>query len=250
MTDSHVHVGWYVDRYHAPDVVTVALRDAGIDTIAVSSTSTCADEYEFVISEMMWLQEEWGTNIFPLFWITPKMLESGAIDQMLNSGIHWRGVKMHWQANPDFYYSASLLDDVMNNSRLDSLPMLLHTGGFPECHASVFDDLLGNYPSRTFILAHGRPLDETVELLGKHSNAYVDTAFMEIPDIVSLVHKGFAEKILWGSDCPINEHFYPALSSEEYLKSRLLELRRCVPDVAFREITETNYNSIFFKTKT
>ena len=36
MIDSHVHVGWFVDRYHAPDEITIALREVGIDTIAVS----------------------------------------------------------------------------------------------------------------------------------------------------------------------------------------------------------------------
>lgn len=245
MTDSHVHVGWYVDRYHAPDVVTVALRDAGIDTIAVSSTSTCADEYEFVISEMLWLQEEWGENIFPLFWITPSMLNSGSVDMLWDASVKWKGLKLHWHANPEFYHDSSLLKQVMEDNRFAGLPILLHTGEFPECHASVFESTLTKYPERTFILAHGRPIGETEKLIGLYQNAYVDTAFMPVNDIAGLVKQGLSDKILWGSDCPINEHVYSQFATSEYLKRSLKELGERVSESDFKKITDTNFKRVY-----
>lgn len=245
MTDSHVHVGWYVDCYHAPDVVTVALRDAGIDTIAVSSTSTCADEYEFVISEMLWLQEEWGENVFPLFWITPGMLNSGCVDVLWDANIRWKGLKLHWHANPEFYHDSSLLKQVMEDNRFAGLPILLHTGEFPECHASVFESILTKYPERTFILAHGRPIGETEKLIGSHQNAYVDTAFMPVEDIVGLVRQGLSDKILWGSDCPINEHVYPQFATSEYLKRSLKALGEMVSESDFKKIADINFKRVY-----
>ena len=52
MIDNHVHVGWYTDGYHSPKEVWQAELDAGIDEIAVSSTSTCAELYKLVVREM------------------------------------------------------------------------------------------------------------------------------------------------------------------------------------------------------
>lgn len=245
MTDSHVHLGWYVDRYHALDVVTVALRDAGIDTIAVSSTSTCAEEYEFVISEMLWLQEEWGENVFPLFWITPGMLNSGCVDILWDADIKWKGLKMHWHANPEFYHDPSLMKQLMKDNRFAELPILLHTGEFPVCHAAVFEQNLTNYPERTFILAHGRPIGETEKLIEAYQNAYVDTAFMAVNDIVRLVNQGLSDKILWGSDCPINEHVYPQFVTSEYLKQSLKALSEQVSEGDFIKITDTNFKKVY-----
>lgn len=244
MTDSHIHVGWFIDRYHAPDVVTMVLREAGVSMIAVSSTSTCAYEYECVISEMLWLQEEWGDFVFPLLWVVPDMLQSDSLTMLLSSGVKWRGIKMHWQSTPDFYYKMSLAQTVINDTRFSG-PIILHTGEFPECHASVFNELIKNNPLRNFILAHGRPLDETLNLLTTYPNAYVDTAFMKCQDIVNLVNRGLTNRILWGSDCPINEHFHPSEDSGEYLKSRIFELKKEVSDKVFNQITEENFKTVF-----
>ncbi len=220
MTDAHVHIGWFVDRYHSPDDVTVMLRNAGVDTIAVSSTSTCAEEYDLVIHEMSWLQEEWADNCYPFLWVTPKMIETNALDKMLDSGVNWQGIKMHWQSHPQFFYDESLVDRVIKDSRLSHLPVLLHTGLFPECHAAVFDRLIRMNPDRQFILAHGRPNDESLALLSKYHNTFVDTAFMEVSDIASYVKSGLDKRILFGSDCPITEHFGHK-DTTEYLKSRI-----------------------------
>lgn len=245
MIDSHVHVGWFVDRYHAPDEITIALREVGIDTIAVSSTSTCAEEYDYVINEMLWFQEEWGEHVFPFLWITPQMIRTEGINKLLSAGIKWRGLKMHWQANPEFCYNSRLLHQVMAHVDLLNLPILLHTGEFPECHASVFESLLEQFHSRTFILAHGRPLNETEKLLEKFRNIYVDTAFMPIENVLYLIKKGLSTKILWGSDCPINEHFYPKVSTPEYLKSQLSNFRKEISKHIFLQITDHNFRKIY-----
>lgn len=245
MTDSHVHIGWFVDRYHSPVDVTVALRNVGVDSILVSSTSTCAEEYELVINEMSWLVEEWGDKLIPALWVTPKMIECNALDYMIASGIQWGAIKMHWQAHPDFFYNEQLTESILNDCRLSRLPILMHTGMSPECEAKVFKSVISNHSERTFILAHGRPVDDTIEILCSHSNAYVDTAFMPIPDILKLVSLGLEDRVLWGSDCPINEHFVPDIATESYLRQRIAELKNNLPDVIVNKITVENFKTAF-----
>lgn len=241
MTDSHVHVGWFVDRYHAPDKVSKSLRNIGVDTIAVSSTSTCAEEYDLILHEFSWLYEEWQENLFPVLWVTPKMLQGNGLKKLLDSDINWKLIKMHWYAHPEFYNNSALIDCLLCNEKLKALPMLLHTGEFPECHASVFSHLIETHTERNFILAHGRPLLETTQILRQYPNVFVDTAFMPISHIQQLITLGLSNKIIWGSDTPINLHYVSNLATEEYLSQRLKELKTITNIEMYENITSSNF---------
>lgn len=245
MTDSHVHVGWFVDSYHSPDTVSMDLRSTGFDRILVSSTSTCAEEYDLVIDELTWLQHEWGNNLIAALWITPSMILNNKLDILLNSGINWKVIKMHWVSHPQFYKSPHLVNRVLEETNLREMPILVHTGQFPECHASVFESLIKTFSDRSFILAHGRPLKETIKLMRQYANVYVDTAFMPVSDIVSLVEIGMEDRILWGSDCPINLHYNSNQSTQEYIMDRINELQERISNEIFNKITNENINSIF-----
>lgn len=245
MIDSHVHIGWFVDRYHSPDDVTAMLRTVGVDGIVVSSTSTCAEEYDTVLHEMEWLQEEWEDRIYPLLWITPKMIKTGALGKMIASSIKWGGIKMHWHAHPEFFEDLSILDEFLNDKRFAKMPVLTHTGEFPECHASVFETIISKHPERNFILAHGRPIKETTNLLKHFNNVYVDTAFMPMEHIEQLINQNLVERILWGSDCPISEHYYEDVPASSYLSNRILQLRDLVNDKTFAQLTEINVKTAY-----
>ena len=86
MIDNHVHVGWYTDGYHFPKEVWQAELDAGIDEIAVSSTSTCAELYKLVVREMSELIRLGGSSIHPILWLTPKMMKTWGLSYMLHDG--------------------------------------------------------------------------------------------------------------------------------------------------------------------
>lgn len=245
MIDAHVHVGWFIDHYHSPEKITSYMRSARIDTILVSSTSTCAEEYDLVIEELLWLKQEWGDNLIPSLWITPTMIENNKLNKMLTCDIDWKVVKLHWKAHPQFYHSPKLINIIMNNERLKDMPVLLHTGLFPECKASIFTKLIEKHPQRVFILAHGRPIDETIQILSNYNNVFVDTAFMPICDIITLVKKDLTDLILWGSDCPINLYFNKNISVQEYISCRLNDLRKSVDLTTYEKITEKNFQRIF-----
>ena len=66
MIDNHVHVGWYTDCYHSPMEVWQAEREAGVNEIVVSSTSTCAELYKLVVREMRELICLGGSRVHPL----------------------------------------------------------------------------------------------------------------------------------------------------------------------------------------
>lgn len=236
MTDNHAHVGWYTDGYHSPLEVWLSEEEAGIDEIVVSSTSTCAELYKLVIREMREFIHLGGSRIHPILWLTPKMMKSWGLSYMLHSKIRWQGVKMHWKAHREWYYNRKLLHKALEVARRLEVPVLFHTGVYDECKAGVFMDICKQYEDLTFVLAHGRPIDETLCVLRDCPNSFVDTAFMPIEDVVVLVQNGFAERILFGTDAPINRIYYKELSTSTYIQTCYENIKSVLPEAIFYKI--------------
>lgn len=236
MTDNHVHIGWYSDGYHYPLDIWHAEQDAGIDDIVVSSTSTCAELYKLVVSEMSELIKVGGSHIHPLLWVTPRMMKTWGIRYMLESKIHWEGMKMHWGAHREWFYNRKLVYKALEIAYKMKVPVLLHTGGSKECEPKVFEEIIYQYANLKFVLAHGRPIDQTVKVLDSCSNAYVDTAFMPVEDVSKLIDKGFLDRILFGSDAPINMIYQKCETITDYLKRCMLQLSSA--------LTPEHYNTI------
>lgn len=236
--DNHVHVGWYTDGYHSSKEVWQAEQAAGIDEIVVTSTTTCAELYKQVVREMRELIRLGGSRIHPVLWITPRMMNTWGISYMLHSKIPWQGVKMHWQAHRTWYYNKKLLHNALEIARWLNVPVLFHTGLFKECHASVFKKLCQKYNDLTFVLAHGRPLNETIDVLSNCFNTYVDTAFMPATDVKILADLGFSERILFGTDAPINKSFDSSLSTEKYIQNVISELQHTLIPIQYNKLFE------------
>lgn len=225
MTDNHAHVGWYTDGYHAPEKVWQAERNAGIDEMVVSSTSTCAELYKLVVKEMRALIRLGGSRIHPVLWLTPRMMKTWGIRYMLrHSKIRWQGIKMHWEAHHEWYYNRKLTDRALTIARKLRVPVLLHTGAFKECSAGVFMDMCRQHYDLAFVLAHGRPLEEAMTVLSECDNTYADTAFMPIEHIETLVQNGFLDRILFGTDAPVNKLFFPEMSTKDFIVRNIAEL--------------------------
>ena len=225
MIDNHVHIGWYTDGYHYPSEVWKVEQDAGIDEIAVSSTSTCAELYKLVVREMRELIHLGGSRIHPILWVTPRMMKTWGLSYMIHSKIEWQGLKMHWEAHREWYYNKKLLHNALEIARWIEVPVLFHTGDFKECKASVFMDICKQYNDLTYVLAHGRPLDEAKNVLEECPNVYVDSAFMPADQVKELADAGYSNRILFGTDVPINLLYNKEMSAAEDIRNCLTELQ-------------------------
>ena len=243
LTDNHVHVGWYTDGYHTPMEVWKAEQEAGIDEIVVSSTSTCAELYKLVVKELHELIRFGGERIHPILWITPRMMKTWGISYMLHSRIKWEGVKMHWRAHREWFYNRKLLHNSLEIARWLEVPVLFHTGNFKECHANVFMDICQKNNDLDFVLAHGCPIDEAIGVLSQCPNVRVDTAFMPAENVRLLCDNGLAERALWGTDAPINLLFYKDMSTADYIRWCISNLK----DTLIPEQFETVMNNKFYQ---
>lgn len=222
--DNHVHVGWFKDGYHTPKEIWEFCIASGIEGVAVSSTSTCAELYKDVCRELRELKRLGGSQVHPILWLTPRMMKvSYALPYMLHSRIKWQGVKFHFKSHPEWSRNRELLHKGLDVARKLEVPVMFHTGNFECCHAGLFKNVILENSGLTFVLAHGRPIDETIDILKSCSNTYVDTAFMSMTDLKELVTEGLSDRILFGTDAPINKVFYKNICTSDYIMERIKE---------------------------
>ena len=226
--DNHVHVGWFRDGYHHPADIWNDEREAGVDEICVSSTSTCAELYDLVIDEMLELKDLAGDKLHPILWLTPKMLTGGHLAQMLSAPIAWEGVKIHPRAHPEWAEDRLLAAKAVELAMSLNVPMLIHTDEDRSANAGHYECLYNACPKQLFILAHGKPVGQIMRLLPKYKNLVVDTAFMDIKHIRRIADEGHADRVIFGTDAPINRLFVNKLTGK-YIKDCISDIKKHLP---------------------
>lgn len=238
--DNHVHVGWYSDGYHSPKEIWSSVVFAGINEFAVSSTSTCAEQYKLVVREMRELQRLCGEKVHPILWLTPRMMKTYGIRYMLHSKVKWKGIKMHWLAHPEWGRNERLLQQGLSIVKQLRVPLLLHSGEQDCCQPHLYAPICRELSDTTIVIAHGRPIDQTIELLEEFQNVVVDTAFMPTEHVVNLVEKGFEDRIAFGTDTPIQLVYDDSKSVSVHVKNQIEELVAELPPPIISKILSNN----------
>ena len=239
--DSHIHVGQFRDIYTSPKELVSFLDKVGVEKFAVSSTSVWEEDYNKVINEVQALISLAKERVYPVLWITPTMLHGEGIEQMLNSGITWRCVKIHG-VHPWDNESIQKVADVAHKLHV---PMLLHTGGFEQCEAGQYLSLITKNPDVIFVLAHARPIEQTIEVMQQCSNAWADTAFTPVENVKALIQRDFSDRVLWGTDYPIQRVYYKDADQEQIYNNRVKEIREVMSETDFKKIIMVNFNRLF-----
>lgn len=251
MIDSHIHIGQFYDIYTTSTELKNFLDSVDVEKCAISSTTICEENYAKVIEEIQTFISEFGAaNVFPILWVTPQMIKNNALNLFLNCGIVWRCLKIHPQLHPKGWpVRGKNFRVLIELARKMHLPILIHTGADDCCHAGKYLKLIKRNADINFILAHGRPLNEALEVLAACPNAYVDTAFMSVDSIVNICNSGFSEKVLWGSDVPIPIYFYSNNNSNfnmvDYYKDIVEYLKSNLSIEQFRNITNNNFKNLY-----
>ena len=167
-------------------------------------------------------------------------------DKLLNSGIDWKCIKIHpwlnfggWQEDNDDRETA------ISIAKQLQVPLLIHTGETEGSYPMCFEGSIKKHPDVTFILAHGRPIDETLDLMKKYPNAWADTAFMPIENIAKLCEENLSERVLWGSDYPIPKYYYPDMDMKAYYLDLIQKLKDSVSKDDFELTTHKNFERLF-----
>lgn len=121
---------------------------------------------------------------------------------------------------------------------------MIHTGEDVVANAITFENYYAEYPQLQFILAHGKPFQQALNMLKKYNNITIDSAFMNATDVNRFCKAGFPDKIIFGSDAPINKLFYRKLSTQEYIKKYICQLRKNISPAFSESILS---KTVYFK---
>lgn len=240
--DSHVHFGQFNDRYYTPPQVLKTLDCIGVTRFAYSSTSAVVtDDPVFMREERVAMKELSKNRAIPLLWVTHSMLtKSKDLTLFLDDEI--RGLKIHGVSekwNPE----GKSLQRVFSIARDRKIAVKLHTGEKEKCYAGMYKKICQQFDNVRVLLAHGRPLEQTIDVLKNCSNAFVDTAFMPHDHLKLLLKEGFANQIVFGSDTPIPSLFLKS-SLTGHLRSRI-DMSMKISGADWSKISWKNANRLF-----
>lgn len=144
--------------------------------------------------------------------------ESSAVDEVriAHGELRLRGITMS-PANQDFHPADTRAMSVYEKAEELGMPILFHpVGHFTEqsklefARPYLLDEVARSFPKLRLIVAQlGQPwVDETITLLGKHSNVFADVSgllgrpWQAYNALVSAYQYGVIDKLLFGSDFP------------------------------------------------
>ena len=229
MIDNHIHIGQYKDIYYEPKAILSVVLESGVDELFFSSTTTCKNNIKYVkvekeISNALSQIGTMAIKTHPLLWYSPFFIKQGVLIDKAMNNLPYHGIKIHpFAHNWDISNTsiANLLHEIFDYANVNQLIVLIHTGEDSICAANKFASFFTEYSKAKFILAHGRPIKQTIDLLQKLPNVYCDTAFMPTKDIKAIVNNKLGKKVLLGSDFPIT-HYY-SLKTDKILNRYSIE---------------------------
>jgi predicted TIM-barrel fold metal-dependent hydrolase len=124
---------------------------------------------------------------------------------------HFRAVKLH-PTNHGYmpFKSRDRLDPILEEVAALRVPVIVHQGDPPFAHPTQMAPVIEAFPQVTFILAHFGTqrvvlADEAIYVARKNKNVYLETGWGALPRIKEGIAAIGPERLVFGSDCPIQE---------------------------------------------
>ena len=242
--DAHVHFGQYKERYWTPPQLAKWAGAVGIDRFAAVSTSAIITDDPGLMAEERQALVDWSDcRGIPVLWITQSMLrKSPDLSMYIDENV--AALKVHGASEP-WAPMGKRLQRVFGIARERNLPIQLHTGEYENCMAAAYLPICRLFPEVKVDLVHGRPVAGAIEVLRECPNVFVDTAFMPHDDLRLLLSNGFADRVMFGTDLPVQQVRLKS-SLPAYLRRRI-ETSRRIAGPHWRAIAWDNANRFFGK---
>lgn len=209
--DAHVHVGYY-DRfgrdapfYWSPRRVVGVLRRCGVGEFIVSSTNAQVDGIakEDILREAYEMRFRAGPAAHQFYWLSGRLYDEDPSLSFLNTGL-FEGLKLHELETPWMERRKRALCRVLSIASERGLPVQMHCAPCAGCSADELATLAERFPTVRFDFAHFKPADETIAVMKRCPNIFVDVATFEESDYEALpeISPHVASRLLFGTDFP------------------------------------------------
>ncbi len=201
--DSHVHSCAF-GVMHCPqatweDILRVMDR-MGINVSVVNGITN--PNYQQENDKVGQLIKHYPDRVIGAMAINP-MYQKDINEEMIRcyEDLGFRGIKIHelvQQQDFSYTYTPAFLDPILEFANSYECPILFH--------GLINESMVKSHPRASFICAHGPMNIEMSRNLAKYDNFYVDTAYtVTLAGVFEyLVEILGAERVLFGSDAPIN----------------------------------------------
>lgn len=242
--DCHVHYGKFREDYYDPKLVVSLFGKLGIDKAGIMPTGL-AGEVNFTVDQKI-MDLLPAKTFVPYLWVSPEMADSDPTFNIYNF-LNYKVIKIHAYARMDWDKMPDKIRAVIQAAYFKGVPVMFHTGGWRGSNAIQFYKFCREYPEVTFILAHGKPISQTLTVLKGANNAYADSSFMPIESLKLICDSGLSDRILFGTDFPIMKTFWPEIDLINWYKNNVIELVRIFGERNFMVWAHENFFKIILK---
>jgi predicted TIM-barrel fold metal-dependent hydrolase len=215
IVDGHTHIldpTWPVE-FETADYLVKVMDEAGVDfAITVPIPGVGGEDYREGNRMAFEATKKYPDRIGAMAHIVPTMFGIEVARKECEKAIKeygFKGLKTHtptelWYANSK-EYSYPIVEEAI---RL-RVPIFFHCGDPATCEYSdpfLLGDLADTFPEAKIIVGHlgHRRWGDAIWVVKKHGNMYLDTSFAQTSAIVNAVKTVGSNRVLMGSDTPIN----------------------------------------------
>ncbi len=174
------------------------------------------------------IQRKYPDRIISFAWIDPRRANAVAEFKRCVEHLNIKGLKLHGWWHQFSYSDHILLDPLCEICSERNLPILMHAmGDNPLTSPLQLEEIAKSFPNLTFIMAHaGVPwlFDEALLVVRRTKNIVIDTTAVPGYWITKMIEDIGAERIVMGSDYPLN-----------HLESVVKTIEMAVPNPELRE---------------
>lgn len=244
ISDCHVHYGQFREVLYNRETIVDWFDQLGIDKIGIMPMGS-TQQYDHSKEEETLLSFP-KNKFIPYLWVSPEMVDA---DPTLGTYLKpiYKLIKIHPYARKEWYKSPDKIRLVVEAAHRYIIPVMFHTGGWRGSNAIQFYKFCREYPEVTFILAHGKPLSQTLTVLKGTKNAFLDSSFVPIENIKVVCDAGMSDRIIFGTDFPVMKNFYPEIDIIDWYKSHVMELVKTFGESMFMKWANENFYKIIMK---
>jgi len=206
INDCHTHVGFWENSFITPEWLFKRLTEFGVDHAAVMPTfSRNGDGYldnDFELYDD--IQENYSDFFDIILAVTPQRFEISHNLEIFEK-IDYKAIKIHPSAQK-WEINQKPIETIFSICAERNIPLMIHTSNDNSSNSTKYEKLILKYSSLKVILCHARPFKEAIFMLEKNENCFVDTAFLSIQNVDYLTENGFEDRVIYGSDFPINNN--------------------------------------------
>lgn len=241
--DIHIHFGEYKDRFFSPEYIDDILSQCGVLQYSAmlfpNTLPTNKDRDTWFNIKMI----ERNSKVDLILVVTPEMIKTDENLSIIDS-LPYKMIKLHGCLH-NWHPNGKAIRRVFSLAKTRNIPIMLHTGGRAKSDAGSYYRISSEFPSVKVILAHSRPIDDTINIMRQFPNVYADTSFVSAEKIRLFESEGLINRLLFGTDFPVPIFYTNETNLQEWYTRNISEMVSSIGLQSFKTIASDNYINFF-----